>query len=346
MQRSVAKITPFAALLLCLWLLALPALAADYRRYLAGDPGAPTPGKVSPGLLLMGGGDRNHDAVRWFLRKAGNGHVVVLRASQAGEIGEEFHREVGGAASVETFVFHDRRAASDPRILRSLKAADGIFIAGGDQSRYVRYWRGTPVAEALDAHVRAGKPLGGTSAGLAMLGEYLYGAMDGGSQTSPEALADPLGPANTIETGFLHLALLEGVVTDTHFSERERLGRLLAFVAKAETLAGEGRPLIGLGVDEDAAVAVDGDGTGKVYATRAHAGATVVRGGFPRVQVPGRPLALVRVELVGAGTGSTLHLPSGRVDAPMFRRLASVRQGRLSVVEADAAGPAAGTGTP
>src|SRR5690606_14401769 len=120
-------------------------------------------------------------------------------------------------ASVETFVFSGRDAASDPAVLRALGRADGIFIAGGDQSNYVRYWKDTPVAAALDAHVRAGKPLGGTSAGLAMLGEFLYGAMDGGSQTSPPALADPLGAANTIERDFLHIDLLKGVLTDTHF---------------------------------------------------------------------------------------------------------------------------------
>ena len=66
-----------------------------------------------------------------------------------------------------------------------------------------------------------------------MQGEYLYGAMDGGSQISPRALADPLGPDNTIETGFLQLALLKGVLTDTHFSERNRLGRLIAFFDRA-----------------------------------------------------------------------------------------------------------------
>ena len=201
-------------------LLSVSALAADVGHHVLGNTTARTPGKVQPGLLLMGGGDRNFEALRWFMAKAGNGHIVVLRASQAGEIGEEFYNEVGGIASVETFVFKDRDAASDAKILAALKRADGIFIAGGDQSRYVRWWRGTPVAQALDAHVRAGKPLGGTSAGLAMLGEYLYGAMDGGSQISPRALADPLGDGNTIETDFLHLDLLKGVITDTHFSER------------------------------------------------------------------------------------------------------------------------------
>ena len=249
-------------LMACALALALPLQAADVGHYVLGDTAAKTPGKVQPGLLLMGGGDRNHEALRWFMRHAGNGHIVVLRASLGGEIGEEFFNEIGGIQSVETFVFNDREAASDPKIIAALEHADGIFLAGGDQSRYVRFWRGTPVGAALDAHVKAGKPLGGTSAGLAMQGEYLYGAMDGGSQVSPNALADPLGPNNTIETDFMHFDLLKGIVTDTHFSERNRLGRLIAFVAKAETMAGH--PLIGLGVDEDAAVAVEGDGTGHV----------------------------------------------------------------------------------
>ncbi len=307
--------------------------AAGYGRFVIGDTAAPRPGKVSPGLLLMGGGDRNHAALRWFLAKAGNGRIVVLRASQGGEIGEEFHREVGGTTSVETFVFRDREAASNPAILASLRAADGIFIAGGDQSRYVRYWRGTPVAEALDAHVRAGKPLGGTSAGLAMLGEYLYGAMDGGSQVSPRALADPLGDGNTIETDFLHLPLLRGVVTDTHFTERNRLGRLIAFVAKAEQLAGPDRRLIGLGVDEDAAVAVEGNGRARVYATQPGAGALILRGGFPRTQAEDKAMNLDTIEVIGAGSGSTLFLPAGRVQAPAFERRYRISDGVLVALE-------------
>ncbi|KAB7775515.1 peptidase t2 asparaginase 2, partial [Xanthomonas sp. LMG 12460] len=80
MTRSVGMFRPWMSLLLGLCL-ATPAVARDYRQYLVGDPAAPTPGPVSPGLLLMGGGDRNYDALRWFMAKAGHGHVVVLRAS-------------------------------------------------------------------------------------------------------------------------------------------------------------------------------------------------------------------------------------------------------------------------
>lgn len=323
-----------AILLAALLALALPlsALAADVGHFVLGDTASRTPGQVQPGLLLMGGGDRNDDALRWFMKKAGNGHIVVLRASMGGEIGEEFFNKIGGIESVETFVFKDREASGDPRILAALRRADGIFIAGGDQARYVRYWRGTPVARALDAHVRAGKPLGGTSAGLAILGEYLYGAMDGGSITSPVALSDPLGDGNTIETGFLNIALLNGVVTDTHFSERARLGRLAAFLAKSESMAG--RALVGLGVDEAAAVAVEGDGTGHVYATAPGAGATVVLGGFESRQAEDRPMHLDRLETLGVGHGSVLHLPSGTVDRPSFERRYAVRNGVLLALDA------------
>jgi len=309
------------------------AFAGDYRHYVVGDPAAQTPGAVSGGLLLMGGGDRNFDALRWFIAKAGHGHLVVLRASQGGEVADEFFHDVGGLVSAETFVFTGRGASSDPKILAALAKADGIFIAGGDQARYVRFWKGTPVAAALDAHVAAGKPLGGTSAGLAILGEYLYGAMDNGSITSPEALADPLGPAVTIEGDFLHLALLRGIVTDTHFKERGRQGRLLAFLAKAATLGGQAdRALWGLGVDESAALAVEPDGTARIYATDPNGAAWLFAGGFRGQQSPGRPLQLQRVTAQGIGQGSVLHLLERRVERPSFQRAFTVVDGRLDEV--------------
>jgi len=321
-------------LVLALALLAPPVAAAtpDYNDYLIGDPTLPTPHPPQPGLLLMGGGDRNQDALRWFMDKAGNGHIVILRASLGGQIGEEFYNEIGGIQSAQTFVVRDRAASYEPQILEALANADGIFIAGGNQSRYLRYWRDTPVAEALEAHVRAGKPLGGTSAGLAMLGEFIYGAMDGGSLNSPNALADPLGPDNTIERDFLRLDLLRGVVTDTHFSERGRLGRLMAFVAKAETLA-DGRPLLGLGVDEDAALAVEADGRARVYATAPGAGATVVRGGLAKDLVEDAPMSVSRVDVVGVGVDSVLRLPSGEVERPVFERPYAVRDGVLVAMQ-------------
>ena len=142
-----------------------------YEHFVFGKLNAATPGPVSGGLLLMGGGDRNIDAMKWFFGKAGRGHIVVISASYGKEIGQEFFHDIGGIASTEIFVFHDRSQATNRKILDRLKKADGIFIAGGDQARYVRFWRGTPVEDILNAHVASGKPIAGTSAGLAILGE-------------------------------------------------------------------------------------------------------------------------------------------------------------------------------
>jgi beta-aspartyl-peptidase (threonine type) len=299
--------------------------------YLEGDPTGPAPAPVSGGLLLMGGGDHDIDAMRWFIAKAGHGHIVILRASQHGEASTEFYRELGGVLSAETFVTHRRSASYDKHLLEALRKSDGVFIAGGDQARYVRRWRGTPIAEALDAHVRAGKPLAGTSAGLAMLGEYLYGCMDGHSMTSPEGLAKPYGKGVTIEQDFLHLTLLKGVITDSHFTERSRLGRLFAFIAKAQASRPADAPsLIGVGVDEGASLAVEPDGTGHVYPTVAGTGVSIVSGaGIGRVKVAG-PLTAARVRVTFAGEQSVVHLPAGDVDKPGWVRDYSAGGGTIA----------------
>lgn len=326
----------FGLLVLALWMgLTLPLAAKEakekrHEHYVFGKLNTPTPAPVSGGLLLMGGGDRNMDAMKWFFAKAGNGHIVVLSASYGKEIGEEFFEQIGGVQSTEIFVLHARSQSTNPKILDRIRKADGIFIAGGDQSRYVRYWRGTPIAELLNAHVAGGKPLAGTSAGLAMLGEKLYGAMDDGSLKSPEALADPMGPANTIESDFLAITLLKGIVTDTHFKERNRLGRLFAFLAKAQAQRSADQPaMIGLGVDESAALAVETDGSARIYATEKDGYAWVVNGAGLRDVTSGRPLDAPRVSVTGVGPASILHLPSGRVEAPVFQRNYAARAGEL-----------------
>ena len=96
------------------------------------------------------------------------------RADPAGlrqdELQDRLYHQIGGTTAVQTLVFDSRRGADDPAVLRVVAAADAIFIAGGDQSRYIRFWKGTALNRALNAHVRAGKPIAGTSAGLAILG--------------------------------------------------------------------------------------------------------------------------------------------------------------------------------
>lgn len=339
----ISRLLRAALLPLALWATTAPVMARAVRHYVQGDVAAPTPGPVSGGLLLMGGGDHNLAAMRWFNAKAGHGHLVVLSGSLAGETGAEFFSETGGLASAETFVITGRKGAFDPTVIAALHRADAIFLAGGDQARYVRRWRGTPVATAIDAHVAAGKPLGGTSAGLAVLGEVLYGAIDGGSQTSARALADPFGQANTIEHDFLHIALMKGVITDSHFTERNRLGRLFAFMAKAQAgWPADRAPLIGLGIDESAAVTVEPDGTGTVHATDPQGGAWVVSGealrkgpdkdtGKDKNTGARRALEVRGVVVIGAGPQSRIALPHGTVENPRFVRYYDAIDGTVTM---------------
>lgn len=310
-----------------------------YRYYAIGDLAAATPGPVGPGLMLVGGGEWPYDAFRWMIERAGHGHLVVLRASGAAEAQDEFYREIGGVASAQTFVFSDRKAASDPAVLATLEAADGIFIAGGDQANYVRYWKDTPLNAVLDRHVRDGKPLGGTSAGLAILGAWSYGAMDGGSITSQVALRDPLDPGMTLVGEFLHLPLLGQVITDSHFAKRDRLGRLVAFVAK---LRGEGVEVAGLGIDEGAALCIDGAGVARLYPGAQDGFAWLVQATQPPTRVErGQPLEFAAVRVTGIGAGSRLQLPGLEVQSPAFEKIATASQGKLLLRDAAPAAPAA-----
>jgi cyanophycinase len=319
------------------WMLALIAWLAPwaanatpegYTRYLIGDRQAPTPGPRSAGLLLSGGGEWDIGAFRWFAAKAGHGHIVVLRASLGPEIGEAFMTKVGGVASVETFVFDSRKAAYDPRILSAVEQADGIFIAGGDQSRYVRFWQATPLSALLD-RLAKDHPIGGTSAGLAIMGWTGYGAFGDGI-ASPEALANPVGPEVTVVGDFLHLPHMRRIFTDSHFMIRDRMGRLIAFLAKVRQ---DGAwQILGLGIDERASLVVEADGQTRLMAPAGTYAWLVEPSGRPQRATLGQPLDYASVRITGIGPASRFDLVNLRVDEPAFSGTARVRNGQLSGV--------------
>jgi len=305
------------------------AVRQGYDYYQIGDPGAPTSGHTEAALLLMGGGEWPPKAFAWFAAMGGHGHFVILRASGGDGMQKELYTEVGGVASVQTLVFHSRAAASDPKVLDIVRHADGIFIAGGDQSNYVRFWKGTPLNALLNEHVAHGKPIGGTSAGLAILGAYGYGAMDGGSITSKEAMRDPLGKAMTLVGDFMRLPNMQHVVTDTHFHVRDRPGRLIAFVANLRHTGHA--DVVGLGVDQGAALCVDGNGVGRLF-TIDHGFAWLVQpNGMPGRIEAGKPLDYRGTHITGVGTQSRIDLRDFKVDRPAFDAIADIHDGVLTL---------------
>src|SRR5699024_9900316 len=91
---------------------------------------------------------------------------------------------LGKVNSVETLLINSRSIANDEGIVQTIRNAEMLFIAGGNQSDYMTYWKDTKTSEALNYLMNEKKiPLGGTSAGSAILGG-LYFSGENGSITS------------------------------------------------------------------------------------------------------------------------------------------------------------------
>lgn len=283
-----------------------PAPPADLQRWLVGDP-ADRIAQPRAGVILMGGGPDVDAAFAWQRDRIDGGDVVVLRASGADGYDAYLHDDIGGVDSVETLRVDTQALAASPYVRWALDHAEAVFLAGGDQAVYLDAWAGSPVAEALDAAFARGAVVGGTSAGCAVLGEIVYSASNG-TVYSDEALADPYGPYSTLTRRFVELAPLVGVVTDTHFAARDRMGRLLTFAARAIRDRWAARPL-GLGIDEGTALVIDDAGLGTVLG----AGAVYVLAPdhAPETCEPATPLTWSAIDLSELRDGDTIELPSG-----------------------------------
>ncbi len=331
MTRSLRRLLVYPALLIGLTAstFAEPASAPakSYDYWITGNPANAHPAKTRGGLFLAGGGGDVAAAWRWFVECAGGGDIVALRASGGDALQDYVFSKVGGVDSMETIKFNDASAAKDPRVLEIIAHADGIFIAGGDQSKYVNWWKGTPVGEALNAHIRAGKPIGGTSAGLAVLGEYYFAAFHA-SINSDTAMANPFDRSVTVGHDFLSAPALVGVLTDTHFMARSRLGRLITFMAR--TIVDEKpKHLVGLGIDEMTAACVEPDGKAKIFSEKEGCAWLLVPTKKPEQVVAGKPLIFRHVQVIGAGPDSVLDLSKSEVQHPKATRLVSAIDGKL-----------------
>lgn len=221
---------------------------------------------MAPGsqmVVLMGGGDDVTEALQRMVDKARGSSsakvdVVVIRTSGADDYNVTFSA-LAGVDSVETLVLKKAAAASDPEVNRIVRNADVLFIAGGDQSTYIALWKGSSLAATLGQLRSRRVPIGGTSAGMAVLGDVDYTG-ENGSVTSAEALADPYNKRVTLSTTFITgLPGLASTVTDTHLRTRDRMGRFVTFLARTIHDGLVGLDLVrGIGVDEATAVVADG----------------------------------------------------------------------------------------
>lgn len=240
--------------------LAFAVTAADFEYIREGNP-ADVVRPVKPGYALIGGGGDVDEAFRFLIERSGGGDFLVLRATGSSAY-NPYVMKIGGAHSASTLILRTREASSNPEVLDKVRTAEAIFFAGGDQWNYVSRWKGTPLEKAIQERIDAGVPVGGTSAGLAILGQFLFSAEFDTVQTQ-QALADPYDKRVAVDCCFLRIPHLENLITDSHFSARNRMGRLIVFLAR---LMQDGRSASprGLGIDEATAVLLDPDGKGRV----------------------------------------------------------------------------------
>lgn len=228
------------------------AQAADESRLSVFHHGTPVdylPCGASPvrfrAAALMGGGVDVQAAFRWMIAKmaecadgtsgrAGNFLVVRARGDAAYD---SFIFKLGTVASVSTLIVPSIESANDLALDPYVQNAGAIFISGGDQGDYYNFWKGTRLERLISEQVaRYGVPVGGTSAGMMILSQFNYIAFPF-SIDSSQALSDPFTEgAVTLKNDFWTNATpflpLGQTVTDSHLDARDRMGRLVTFLAR------------------------------------------------------------------------------------------------------------------
>ena len=215
------------------------------------------------GLCLMGGGTDVDAAFKWMISKSGGGDFVVIRVDNSMGYNAYVY-SLGSVNSVETIVIAKATDAKSTIIANKIKGAEALFIAGGDQANYVNLWKNTPVEDAINYLISTKKvPVGGTSAGCAILGSSYFAALNG-TVTSAEAMGNPYNTLVSLgHDDFISSPFLENTITDQHFSQRGREGRLVTFMARMNK--DKNKNPRGIASDEQTAVCVDEAGVAKVF---------------------------------------------------------------------------------
>ncbi len=217
------------------------------------------------GVCIMGGATENDEAMVWFLNKANGGDVLVLRATGDDAYNNYFYSELGVTInSVTTLVINNASGALEPEVLQKVANAEAIWFAGGDQYDYVSYFKDNAMEDALNNFINVKKGVvGGTSAGMAIMGSYYFTAQFG-TLDSDVALSNPYHPRVTLGyNDFLEVPFMENVITDTHFADRDRQGRLSVFLARF--IQDNGPRSYGIACNDYATVCIEPDGKAYVY---------------------------------------------------------------------------------
>lgn len=218
-----------------------------------------SPAKVPEGgargfIVPIGGGEQKEQnplILDRFVQLCGgrDSHLMVIpTASKVEDTGDRYRKLFKdlGAGEVSVLDFDTRRDAYEKGRIAELAECDGVFLTGGNQLRLSTLLGGTDIARTLRERNAKGVHIAGTSAGASFLSEHMIAF--GEDNAAPHAGSVTLAPG---------LGLTNRVVIDQHFTQRNRLGRLITALAFNPFL-------IGLGLDEDTAAFIGPDQTVEV----------------------------------------------------------------------------------
>ncbi len=219
-------------------------------------------------LVLVGGGseDRNSwsdEPYRWAVNQSQNRKVAVISYTDEDNWIPDYFKFLG-AVKADNIKFTSRAVADQQLMYDSLMKYDVFFFKGGDQSYYYNYFKDTKTEQAIVDKFNSGGVMSGTSAGMAILSSVIFSAQNG-SLYPDDVLQNFTDSDMTLKNDFL--PFLPGFIVDTHFTERGRGARLLAFMANWFLTHAE--MLTGIGVDDRTALCIDQNNIGHVYGTGA-----------------------------------------------------------------------------
>ncbi|MDH3269936.1 MAG: cyanophycinase [Gemmatimonadota bacterium] len=210
------------------------------------SPAPPQVGPENGSLVVVGGAMRSPEIYERFIALAGgpDAHIVLVPTAGGAEEYDEFYGglnawRAAGARNLTLLHTVDPAVADTEAFIEPLKTAGGVFFFGGRQWRLVDAYGGTKTEQAFQEVLDRGGVIGGSSAGASIQGSFLVRG-DTGSNTV--MMGDH-------QRGF---GYLRNVGIDQHVLQRNRQFDMIEVI--------EAHPeLLGIGLDEDTAIVVQGD---------------------------------------------------------------------------------------
>ncbi len=226
--------------------LLLPCLIALTFPGFSQAPPLLTTGPENGSLVVAGGGKLGEEILNQFIELAGgpDAHIVVVPTASGRDSYDEQDPSIqifreAGATRLTLFHTGDRAEADSESFTRPLETADGIWFGGGRQWRLVDAYQGTRTEKLFHKVLERGGVIGGSSAGATIQGSYLA---RGDTRNNQIMMGDH-------EEGF---GFIHNIAIDQHLLARNRQFDMFTIL--------EERPeLLGIGLDENTAIVVQGN---------------------------------------------------------------------------------------